>query len=65
MYLASMKWPTGTEPICVGEDKNVTIKKAVEILREQHGTGDVIRPYGMCAKKITRSGIEIDCVQKV
>jgi hypothetical protein len=61
LWLASMKWPRALEAICVGSNKNTTMKQALTILRIEHGTGEVTREGAMCSAKIV--GNDIDMVK--
>ena len=52
--LITMRWPEYDEPICAGTNKRVLRKHALHILRQEHGTGKVLRPSAMCSMPITR-----------
>jgi len=65
MYLASMVCPVGNEPICVGKNRQKTVKTALKMLREHYGNGVVVRPKAMCSAPIRRDDICVDIIPVV
>ena len=65
MYLASMIWPVGNEPICVGKNRQKTVMTALKILREHYGSGVVVRPKAMCSVPIEQNDICVDIIPVV
>lgn len=59
IYLAQMCWAGKQEPICAGTNKAKLLNKALEILREEHGHGNVYRHGAMCSAPISKDDIEI------
>lgn len=59
IYIAQMRWCEREEPICAGTNKKLVAKKALAMLKQQHGTGPVHRGQAMCSLPITYTDIEV------
>ena len=60
LFLASMRWPGYSTPICVGTNPRELATVAVKILQAIHGNGAVLRPGAMCSVPIARDDIRIE-----
>lgn len=59
VWLASMQWPERIAPVCVGGNKQRTYNEALRLLRDEYGTGDVLRQAAMCSMPITGDYIDM------
>jgi hypothetical protein len=59
IYLAQMQWCEREEPICAGTNKRKVAQAALRILKEEYGTGSVLRGLAMCSVPITMSDIAV------